>query len=185
MLQLATISNTKLVDQITGKIVDASKSENTLIFFSSTDITSIDHIITECVDFLETHHIYNHLSAEVILRELLMNAMIHGNNNNPVKSVVGKISVFDDSRISISVKDSGKGFDYRALDLTLPINTKNEKNHGLSIVKTMSDRLRFNESGNKVTAILDVFGAEWISAAEEWELAEEDVAFNKSLLLCA
>lgn len=90
-------------------------------------------------------------NMSICIDELLNNALIHGNDLDETKKIQVKI-VFDHEKITVSVEDEGKGFDYNNLmnefaeqSETLP--TK----RGLFIVHYLMDGLTFNEAGNRVT----------------------------------
>ena len=84
----------------------------------------------------------------LILDELMINSILHGNKNNFLKNV--RLSVFlKDNEVEIRVKDEGKGvfFDfssYNSADLKCT-------GRGLVLVKELTDR--FILHGNEVIAI--------------------------------
>ena len=88
---------------------------------------------------------------KIVLTELLVNAIVHGNNRDySRKVVVGHI--IDRKKTIISIMDEGAGFDPNDVpDPTLPENLEKPCGRGLFIVRHYVDSIVFNEAGNRVT----------------------------------
>lgn len=99
---------------------------------------------------------------KVILNELIINAICHGNNCDDSKGVIVTIRIFHivkNSYMYISVKDEGCGLEPN-IDLKKlgdyvegKNNSFNEHGRGLIIVEQLSDRLKFCSYRNKVAVI--------------------------------
>jgi serine/threonine-protein kinase RsbW len=94
------------------------------------------------------------VGAKVILRELLMNAVIQGNKSNRALSVRCDIEYLGEKRFKIWVEDEGGGFDHGSVvnvdqDFQYP-----KKGRGYVLINRLSDRIQFNEKGNRVTVYL-------------------------------
>jgi len=88
---------------------------------------------------------------KIVLTELLVNAIIHGNKRDPSKKVVVGHTI-DRDTIVISILDEGAGFDPAIIpDPTLPENLEKPCGRGLFIVRHYVNSLVFNETGNRVT----------------------------------
>jgi serine/threonine-protein kinase RsbW len=58
---------------------------------------------------------------------------------------------FQDDELKISVKDQGKGFDYKNIpDPTAPENIENINGRGVFLMEKLSDSIDFFENGSKV-----------------------------------
>jgi serine/threonine-protein kinase RsbW len=90
---------------------------------------------------------------KIVLTELLVNAVIHGNGKESMKRVViGHL--IDRDRTVISIMDEGDGFDPSVIpDPTLPENIDKPCGRGLFIVRHYVETIRFNRTGNRVTII--------------------------------
>jgi serine/threonine-protein kinase RsbW len=87
----------------------------------------------------------------LILTEALINALKHGNREDPLKLVVLSYHVVAD-RVLIEVEDEGAGFDPNAIpDPTLPENVERCCGRGLFLMRFYSTWLRFNKRGNRIT----------------------------------
>jgi serine/threonine-protein kinase RsbW len=86
----------------------------------------------------------------ISVTEAVNNAIIHGNRQDESKLVEVK-TITRDGRLSITVKDEGKGFDYN----NLPDPTCAEKicecgGRGVFLMRQLSDRCRFYDNGRMV-----------------------------------
>lgn len=106
--------------------------------------------------FLSRHGISEHSSFNVVLRELLLNAIVHGNRGETERTVRCEVVHVGEGRFRIVVEDEGEGFDYRALDTLLPADPKRIRHRGYKLVNALSDQLEFNREGNQVTAYVCV-----------------------------
>ena len=86
--------------------------------------------------------------VELLLREALINAVVHGSGNDSgkrvrclIKRVAGGVRVW--------VADSGEGFDWRGrlVNGGTPLMASG---HGLHILRLYATRIRFNAQGNRL-----------------------------------
>lgn len=88
---------------------------------------------------------------KIVLTELLVNAIIHGNRRDPSKRVVVG-HIIKRKYATISVMDEGNGFDpSRVPDPTLPENLERPCGRGIYIVRHYVESVSFNAMGNRVT----------------------------------
>ncbi len=94
---------------------------------------------------------------KVILNELLINAILHGNRENENKSVRISADIADKRELYIIIEDEGCGYDYSKLcseQDSHPCETDPEDvcecGRGLNIVKCLCDRMKVNTKGNKI-----------------------------------
>ena len=96
------------------------------------------------------------IDISMVLRELLINALEHGNNRNVEKKIYCTIEFSKEYELRITVRDEGDGFNYRSLNMILPeVPCKNQR-RGFPLINSISDRLEFNDKGNCITAYLTV-----------------------------
>ena len=97
---------------------------------------------------------------KVVINELLINAVLHGNNCKPEKSVMMRILRTDNGFLDITVEDEGNGFNYdclleRCIDACdCDVEEAMETGRGMLIVRELSEKIIFNDKGNKITAII-------------------------------
>jgi serine/threonine-protein kinase RsbW len=95
---------------------------------------------------------------KVVLNELIVNALCHGNNCELEKDTIVTLKVINNNYLYISVKDEGYGFkklDICNLDNYLEATNESfcEHGRGLVIVDKLCNRIKFNMCGNKVSII--------------------------------
>ncbi|MBP8130212.1 MAG: ATP-binding protein [Candidatus Hydrogenedentes bacterium] len=108
-------------------------------------------VLRKADDFFAAHGTTSP-GAMIVLRELLTNAVVHGNRRDPYQRVYIDVEKHSDRMFRITVEDEGDGFDYRELDLTLPDVLTHIKERGYKLINAFSERLEFNQEGNKITA---------------------------------
>jgi serine/threonine-protein kinase RsbW len=88
------------------------------------------------------------VEIETALREALANAIVHGNHEDPHKSVYVTRRCTPEGEVSIRVQDEGQGFDSKAVpDPTTPEHRLAEHGRGIYLMKTLMDEIRFDRGG--------------------------------------
>jgi serine/threonine-protein kinase RsbW len=88
---------------------------------------------------------------ELALREALVNAIVHGNQEDPHKRVHVKSRCGTDGEVSITVEDEGLGFEVNAVpDPTSPENRLKTHGRGLYLIRTLMDEVAFEQGGSVV-----------------------------------
>jgi serine/threonine-protein kinase RsbW len=87
---------------------------------------------------------------EVALYEVLANAVIHGNHEDPERQVRVSCRCGTDE-ISIVVRDEGQGFDVGEVpDPTTPENISSSHGRGIYLMRTLMDEVHFEGGGTVV-----------------------------------
>lgn len=90
-------------------------------------------------------------SVRLALEEALVNAIKHGNQMDPAKSVQIDCRVNHD-RVRIEIEDEGEGFEPESVpDPTDPENLERPCGRGLMLMRSFMSLIEFNETGNRVT----------------------------------
>jgi serine/threonine-protein kinase RsbW len=88
---------------------------------------------------------------ELALREALVNAIIHGNQEDLQKRVYVTCRCTTDGEVSITVEDEGQGFeDTTVADPTTAENLQNSHGRGIYLMKAFMDEVRFEQGGAMV-----------------------------------
>jgi serine/threonine-protein kinase RsbW len=87
--------------------------------------------------------------VELMTRECLNNAVLHGNKGNRQKQVGFTLSC-GRSWICVQIADEGEGFNWRRARRE-PVDWSSTSGRGLSIVRSFADEVRFNRRGNQIT----------------------------------
>ncbi|MBN2430661.1 MAG: ATP-binding protein, partial [Acidobacteria bacterium] len=91
----------------------------------------------------------------IALTEIVKNAILHGNQANPQKTVLIHFIIGDD-QLTVTVKDEGAGFDPDGIpDPTSPENLLKDTGRGIFVSRHLLDEIRFDREadGMKVTLI--------------------------------
>lgn len=95
-----------------------------------------------------------HLNLKVAVGEAISNAILYGNGEDPGKRVRVRAE-YGDGRVRVTVADEGEGFDPDLVaDPTRPENRDRPSGRGLFLLRSLMDRVEWNERGNRVTLVL-------------------------------
>jgi len=130
------------------------EKSDSISFKLSSEMKLVDNVIRESQRFLKQCDISEFSGFKLVLRELLNNAIEHGNYNIPERLVLCRIEHIADKRFKITVQDEGKGFDYDELVMTLPEDPRQIRNRGYALVNAFSDQIDFNDRGNHVSVYI-------------------------------
>ncbi len=103
--------------------------------------------------FLTEEESENESILLLAFRELVNNALDHGNKRDPSLTATAILERERPGQFLLTVKDQGEGFDHQALDMTMP-GADEEHRRGLPLVNDLAEWIRFNEAGNQVTVEL-------------------------------
>jgi len=111
-------------------------------------------IVENFIDELSAKYGFSdELYANVLtcLSEAVINAIVHGNQENLDKKVYINLEVIEDKRLIFTISDEGDGFDFNNLpDPTAPENIENLTGRGVFIIKKLADQCIFNSKGNEL-----------------------------------
>lgn len=120
------------------------------------ELKFIRTVIREIMDYL--CYVFPSLSSEdyfdckLIYNELLINAVIHGNENDKNKSVSVTIEIVDEDSIYSTITDEGNGFDYNRM--LNEIENKDrlllESGRGIQLVQSLTNELHYERSGKQI-----------------------------------
>ena len=87
----------------------------------------------------------------ISITEAVNNAIIHGNQSDPSKTVEIKLAEKNKDSLGFTVKDEGKGFDFESVpDPTAPENLEKLSGRGIFLMKQLSDNVEFFDDGRTV-----------------------------------
>lgn len=139
VLRLDNIYNCKIPSQIKNISVTVN---NVLKYFQESKGEIEDDILFD---------------LKVILNELILNAIRHGNKENEMKYVNIKAQFTSDDKALVMVSDDGVGYDYSKLNENTCKNNAlcdlpriMETGRGIVIVRSLCETVEFNKSGNSI-----------------------------------
>jgi serine/threonine-protein kinase RsbW len=89
--------------------------------------------------------------VRLALEEAIVNAVKHGNRNDPARSVHLRYRLTS-QRVLLEIEDEGNGFDpHQVPDPLAPENLERSGGRGLLLMRTYMNSVRYNRRGNRVT----------------------------------
>ncbi len=117
---------------------------------TTASIATVENFIDELVLTLNVgDDIYANLMT--CINEAVTNAIVHGNKENPQKTVFVNVENINNKKLIFSIADEGQGFDFNNIpDPTAPENLEKLSGRGIFIMKKLADQCIFNSTGNEV-----------------------------------
>ncbi len=113
------------------------------------DLAQVEPVCRDARELLGKTGLSRHeFAVDLLLREFLNNAIVHGNREDPDKRVAYDFRV-GPRLISIVIRDEGAGFRPRRDGFKLP-DPAVPGGRGLAIGKAYADRLQYNRKGTEV-----------------------------------
>jgi len=137
----------------------AAAEQNTITITFSSTMTFVDQAVAKIEELLRLQNVSPSFECKVILRELLINAVEHGNRLLPELNVTCRIKA-GKKELLIRVEDEGDGFDPDSINMTMPEDPLEERNRGYALINAFSRKITFNDRANRVTVYLDNFNKE-------------------------
>jgi anti-sigma regulatory factor (Ser/Thr protein kinase) len=146
--------------------------ERGLLLRFTSDITFVDYAVDIVDDLLSYRGLGERTNLLIVCRELLKNAVVHGNRNDPHKAVSLRVRSLAGGRYRVEVKDGGSGFDTasmaqvsatrlaepggpRGLPGSSGVSRASGWPTGLALIGAVADQVAFDEGGSRVTVFLD------------------------------
>lgn len=114
------------------------------------NFNQVEKLIEEVCDTYKLNH--NYIGCLLTSMDAAYsNAMIHGNNSNPEKTITVSFEK-NPTGVSFTITDEGNGFNFDAIpDIKEDGKKKEFPGRGLFLIKSLSDELEFNKEGNSIT----------------------------------
>lgn len=133
-----------------------NESDETISFEIDSRMVNVDRIIREADAFLESQGVAICEEFKIVTRELLINAIEHGNLKKSERRVSASITRSGGDLYEIRVQDEGEGFAYRDLDMSIPENPLQIRKRGYPLINEFSEKISFNDKGNEVTVLVRI-----------------------------
>jgi anti-sigma regulatory factor (Ser/Thr protein kinase) len=136
------------------------RAENQLSLSIPSTVSAIEPVCEQIRSLLQRCHLEQmQFSIEVLARECLNNAILHGNRGR-ADSVVNLGMRVGKKLICLRVADQGPGFNWRLAQGRCCWPSATEvRGRGLKVASIYAERIAFNRQGNQVTL--------WINTAKE------------------
>jgi|GEM_PF-100462 len=116
----------------------------------ASELKLVSRAVEDVLYFFREHNLPLQLfNLNLMLREALNNAVIHGNTSSPGKFVYLEV-LLSKKRVVIQVRDEGEGFDWKGKMAEAGSSTPGENGMGLDIMAASDFSVRYNEKGNQL-----------------------------------
>ena len=116
-------------------------------------LDAVNAAVNEILELVKDQDlIYDQFSFDLLLRETLNNAVLHGNLNDPQKHVEISVLLQEDG-ISFEVIDEGSGWDWKD-QIHAEIDPGKEHGRGFPILRTYAEQIELNDRGNRIRVYL-------------------------------
>ncbi len=133
-----------------------NETSNSISFVFSSEMRLIDRVIKVCQEFIEQFNASVFSEFRLVLREILINAVEHGNKKNIDYVVKCSVIHMGECEFMIVVEDEGDGFDHKTIDMKLPKDPRQTRRRGFALVNAFADLMQFNDAGNRVTVFISI-----------------------------
>lgn len=129
------------------------KAKSALRLVIASDLSELEKVCLAAGELLKENGLADKIFAvDLLLREFVNNAILHGNGANRAKRVSVAVRIREKS-IVMSIADEGTGFDWLARELNVP-DSSAASGRGLAIGRLYADRMTFNRAGNRVELLV-------------------------------
>lgn len=136
-------------------MLEIKSSGHSIDITFSSDFALMDKVLSQAEKFMKKLGCDSR-KGRTIIRELIRNAIGHGNHEHKSRHVHLNITCFTNTGFKIRVTDEGMGFGYQNLELELPAEPgRNITDRGYKLINAHSNRLEFNDIGNAVTVCVN------------------------------
>ena len=91
------------------------------------------------------------VDIEVALREALLNAVVHGNREDPSRHTYLRVRCRADGEVLMEIRDEGAGFEIASVpDPTAPEHRMSTHGRGIYLMRALMDEVSFEERGTVV-----------------------------------
>jgi serine/threonine-protein kinase RsbW len=128
------------------------KKETISIPSDRKNIHAIERFVEDICDYYNINNTYFG-NILVALMEAVENAIIHGNNNDPSKTVTVNFEARE-TGLSFEVIDQGTGFDFSAVpDPTDIFKSTGTEGTGIFLIRSLADNVNFHDNGRRIELI--------------------------------
>ena len=117
------------------------------------DVGVVSPFVDQLMRFISRFRVVDgdNYELELPLREAIVNAIVHGNQEDSHKRVYINCRCMADGEVSVTVKDEGIGFRSDAIpDPTSPDNRLLTYGRGIYLMRTLMDEVDFEQGGSVV-----------------------------------
>ena len=141
-------------------MIQLSVDSGDLLLKFHSDITFVQVAVEIIRTVLEYLKVVDPTNVLLVSRELLKNAVVHGNQNDRSKEVIYRMFRLAQDRFKLEVEDFGFGIGLDSSESTTKqqpkkLDSDETLGRGFKIISSLSEQISLNEQGNKITVLLN------------------------------
>jgi len=141
-------------------VIQLSVDSGDLLLKFHSDITFVQVAVEIIRTVLEYLKVVDPTNVLLVSRELLKNAVVHGNQNDRSKEVIYRMFRLAQDRFKLEVEDFGFGIGLDSSESTTKqqpkkLDSDETLGRGFKIISSLSEQISLNEQGNKITVLLN------------------------------
>lgn len=145
----------------------ATENPGVLQFTISSEMPLVDRVVGQAKEYLTANGTTHHTEFAVVMRELLINAIEHGNGKDITKKVQCVVAHLGGTRWQVTVIDEGPGFDWMNTSHEMPADGAQPRSRGLALVHAFTDQVEYQGSGNHVDAFMTIISPTTFAVAKD------------------
>ncbi len=130
----------------------------------NSNIYEVKLLITDALRFIDSIGEYSdekRSDIRLVISELLINALYHGNKNDSLRKIKLVITPVQNQQILIEVEDEGKGLNRKILKEKkrsgeIKKTSHDENGRGLMLISELTNRLFTTREGKKVCTLISI-----------------------------
>jgi serine/threonine-protein kinase RsbW len=146
------------VEEMSLARVDSPGSRSSVSFVGlrntlPSDVDMVSPFVDQLMRFISKFRVADrdNFEIELALREAIVNAIVHGNQEDPRKRVYVNCRCMANGEVSVTVEDEGSGFRSDAIpDPTSPEHRLRKHGRGIYLMRTLMDEVDFEQGGSVV-----------------------------------
>lgn len=131
-----------------------SADDNSVSIKFASMLSSIDRAVEDTVTMIPSLKEYDTGLFIQVIRELLLNAIEHGNKNIAEKKISYDVEMISPGRYTISVEDEGHTLKPEHLEITSEMIADSPRKKGLVIIHNCCDNISLDESTGAIKAVI-------------------------------
>lgn len=136
-------------------VFNIRSERNRLVVSCSSTLENIDRADRETRKFLKEKGLQDKVFAVcLVMREAMINAVVHGNGSDPEKRVRYSLRL-DEGRLGLEIEDQGDGFDWRNVRKREP-KLDSDHGRGLAIIRQYSTSYAYNDMGSRISIEFEI-----------------------------
>lgn len=135
-------------------MIDITKNPGRLNIYLNADVKKIDDVCKEVRHFLASMNVVKDFDIILLIREALINAIVHGSGSDTKKRVQCELW-FEGFELIVKVSDQGPGFDWKS-QFQEEVELSSTSGRGLPIMNLYATRVEYNERGNEVILVKNI-----------------------------